>query len=111
MLSEHLAEWLHSVVAPWLAPLDGGRCEEVLLWQSRAEDTVHSSDGVADAHGVPRVAVVASTNGDEVVSLPLPEGLLVLDRHLERYLDSHRTAVCIEDPIEAFGEHLQEFLT
>ena len=71
---------------------------------------MHPSDGVADAHGVPRVTVVASTNGNEVVTLPLPEGLLVLDRHLERYLDSDRTTVGVEDPIEPVGEHLQELL-
>ena len=71
---------------------------------------MHSRDRVADAHGVPSVAVVATTDGDEVISLPLTEGLLVLDRHLERYLDSHRTAVCVEDPVEALGEHLQELL-
>ena len=110
MLSEHLTEWLHSIVAPRLAPLDGGRCEEVLLRKGRAEDTVHPSDGVADAHGVPRVAMVASTNGDEVVTLRLPERLLILDRHLERYLDSDRTTVGVEDPIEPVGKHLQEFL-
>ena len=71
---------------------------------------MHSRDGVANAHSVPGVAVIAPTNGDEVVSLRLTEGLLVLDRHLERHLDSHRTAVGVEDPVEAIGKHLQELL-
>ena len=71
---------------------------------------MHSRDGVADTHSVPSVAMVAPTNGDEVVSLRLTEGLLVLDRHLECHLDSYRTAVGVEDPVEALGEHLQELL-
>ena len=58
---------------------------------------------------MPGVAVIASTNGNEVISLRLTEGLLVLDRHLERHLNSYRAAVCV-DPVEAVGEHLQKLL-
>ena len=39
---------------------------EVADGQGGAECSVHTGDGVADTHCVPRVAVVAAADGDEV---------------------------------------------
>ena len=42
------------------------RGSKIAYRQGGSESAVHTRDGVADAHGVPRVAVVAAADGDEV---------------------------------------------
>lgn len=74
-----------------------GLGQEILYGQCAAEDAMHARNGVADAHGVPRVAMITRADGAEMFLFVLPKALLVLQSHFQSNLYSHGTAVCIKN--------------
>ena len=73
-----------------------GSRQEMADRQRRTEKTVHSGHGVAHRHGVPRISVIARTDGDKIIALRTALCILILHRHLQGNLHGHRTTVGIE---------------
>ena len=70
----------------------------------RTEEGVHAGDGVAYGHGIPSIAVVATTDGDEIVfpgqvrfrGFGQALGVPVLDGHLQGDFDGYRAGIGVE---------------
>ena len=77
------------VGVPFAVETRAGLRHEVAHGQGASEERVHARDGVADRHGIPRVAVVARADGDEIVFLLLSPSDPILYGHLQRYLHGY----------------------
>ena len=95
---------------PWFVKAAFGLWQKILHRQAAAEQAVHAGFGVAYRHGVPSVAVVASTDGGELVFVGESFGLLVLQRHFHCHFYRYRSAVGKKDFVEAGGQDANQAL-
>ena len=77
----------------------GRQRREDLLGQRAAPERVHTAVGVADAHRVQRVAVVAAADGEDATPWPVVGGE-ALQRHLHCHLDADGARIGEEHSVQ-----------
>ena len=79
--------------------------------KGRTKQAVHARHRVAYRHGVPRIAVIARTDGHEIVLLRMTCRKLILHRHLQSHFYGHRPTVGIKNVFHAGRHDFQQFLS
>ena len=85
-----------------------GNVDHVLRHQGTAQGLVHRLGRVRHRHRAERVAVITVGEAEESVFPGFSHVLPVLQRHLERHLDSDRTRIRKEDPAQPRGHQSRQ---
>ncbi len=110
MLFHNLPQRKDIAFVPLASETAFGSRREPAYRQCRTKQAVHSRHRVAHRHGVPRISMISRTDGHKITLSGMSHRILVLHRHFQRNLYSHRTAVGIKDVPHRGRDYLQQLL-
>ena len=97
MLFHNGAQRKDITLVPFASESAFGSRSKPAYGQCGTEQAVHTRHGVAHRHRIPRISVIARTDGNEIGLFGMSCRILVLHCHFQRHLDRHRTAIGIKD--------------
>ena len=111
LLLQQILQRTDRLLLPRFGELHGRLWQEVLHRQTSRKQAVHTSDRIANRHGMPCIAMIPAADRRKTMFLRLPLRLPILNGHLHRYLYRHRAAIGIEDLIHRGRQQGQQLRT
>ena len=108
MLFDCFLQWKNILLVPFGIETALRRRHKITYRKRRTKQTMHARHRIAYRHRIPCISMIAGTDCHKIVLFRLSRSKLILYRHLQCDLHSHRTTVGIKNLLHGRRNNLQK---